>query len=61
VQWWLGEWVDHDPTNLADVVERHVQIGCGRDYGDVPPIKGIVAGSPVTTDLDVRVDITRLA
>jgi hypothetical protein len=28
---------------------------------DGPPIKGIVAGSPVTTDLDVRVEITRQA
>lgn len=61
VQCWLGEWVDHDPTNLADVGERHVQVGVGRDYGDVPPIKGVVAGSPVTTDLDVRVEITRQA
>lgn len=61
VQWWLGEWVDHDPTNLADVAERHVQVGVGRDYGDVPPIKGIVAGSPVTTDLEVHVEITRQA
>jgi transglutaminase-like putative cysteine protease len=61
VQWWLGEWVDHDPTNLADVAERHVQVGVGRDYEDVPPIKGIVAGSPVTTGLEVRVEITRQA
>jgi transglutaminase-like putative cysteine protease len=61
VQWWLGEWVDHDPTNLADVAERHVLVGTGRDYGDVPPIKGVVAGTPVTTDLDVAVTITRLA
>jgi transglutaminase-like putative cysteine protease len=61
VQWWLGEWVDHDPTNLADVAERHVIVGTGRDYGDVPPIKGVVAGTPVTTDLTVAVTITRLA
>jgi transglutaminase-like putative cysteine protease len=61
VQWWLGEWVDHDPTNLADVAERHVLVGVGRDYGDVPPIKGVVAGTPVTTDLDVQVSITRQA
>lgn len=61
VQWWLGEWVDHDPTNRADVVERHVLVGTGRDYGDVPPIKGVVAGTPVTTDLDVEVTITRQA
>ena len=61
VQWWLGEWYDHDPTNLSDVLERHIQIGTGREYGDVTPLKGIVAGSPTTTDLDVSVSITRLA
>jgi transglutaminase-like putative cysteine protease len=61
VEWWLGEWVAHDPTNNAEVADRHVMIGTGRDYSDVPPIKGIVAGSPVTTELQVSVEITRLA
>jgi transglutaminase-like putative cysteine protease len=59
VEWWLGEWMGNDPTNLAEVAERHVQVGTGRDYGDVPPIKGIVAGTPATTDLTVEVSITR--
>jgi transglutaminase-like putative cysteine protease len=61
VEWWLGEWAAHDPTNLADVAERHVMVGSGRDYGDVPPIKGIVAGQHNTVGLDVTVDLTRLA
>jgi transglutaminase-like putative cysteine protease len=61
VQWWLGSWVDHDPTNQSQVAERHVLVGTGREYGDVTPIKGILAGTPVTTDLDVAVSITRLA
>jgi transglutaminase-like putative cysteine protease len=61
VEWWLGEWMGHDPTNSADVGDRHVLVGVGRDYADVPPIKGIVAGSPVTTNLQVEVEITRLA
>lgn len=61
VQWWLGAWTDHDPTNRNEVEERHVLVGTGRDYGDVPPIKGIVAGTPVTTDLGVAVTITRQA
>lgn len=60
VEWWLGEWMAHDPTNSGDVTDRHVLVGVGRDYGDVPPIKGIVAGTPVTTDLKVQVEITRL-
>jgi transglutaminase-like putative cysteine protease len=61
VQWWLGAWVDHDPTNQSQVAERHITVGTGRDYRDVTPIKGIVAGTPVTTALDVEVSITRLA
>jgi transglutaminase-like putative cysteine protease len=61
VQWWVGDWVGHDPTNDADVAERHVLVGAGRDYADVPPIKGILAGSPLRTELDVAVEITRLA
>ena len=61
VEWWLGEWMAHDPTNSTDVSDRHVVVGTGREYGDVPPIKGIVAGSPVTAQLEVEVEITRLA
>ncbi|MDT4893672.1 MAG: hypothetical protein QOE97_2707 [Pseudonocardiales bacterium] len=61
VEWWLGEWVAHDPTNNAEVAERHVMVGSGRDYADVPPIKGILAGTPVSADLSVEVRITRTA
>jgi len=60
VEFWSGEWTAHDPTNLADVADRHVTIGTGRDYSDVPPIKGIVAGSHETT-LTVTVELTRVA
>jgi transglutaminase-like putative cysteine protease len=60
VEWWAGEWMAHDPTNDVDVADRHVMVGIGRDYADVPPIKGIVAGSVATADLEVTVEITRL-
>ena len=36
-------------------------IGSGRDYPDVAPIKGIVAGPHRTTGLTVTVELTRLA
>ena len=61
VEWWLGEWSAYDPTNAAPVAERHVMIGSGRDYSDIPPIKGIVAGPHRTTGLTVTVELTRLA
>lgn len=61
VEGWLGEWTPQDPTNLAPVTDRHLVIGSGRDYGDVPPIKGIVAGPHESADLTVEVELTRLA
>lgn len=40
-------WLPLDPTNRQQVGERHIKIGHGRDYGDVPPLKGVyVGGSP---------------
>ncbi len=60
VEWWLDGWTGFDPTNNIPIGERHVVVGRGRDYTDVPPIKGIVAGT-ASSKLDVRVEITRLA
>ncbi len=37
-------WFALDPTNAVAVAERHVVIGRGRDYDDVPPIRGVYAG-----------------
>ena len=40
--------------------ERHVVVARGRDYADIPPLKGIYHGAP-TSALDVTVEVTRLA
>jgi hypothetical protein len=40
--------------------ERHVLLARGRDYRDVPPLKGIVSGAPSTTPA-VSVELTRHA
>ena len=45
VEVWTGRWWAYDPTNDCPVGERHVAVGRGRDYGDVPPVKGIYAGN----------------
>jgi transglutaminase-like putative cysteine protease len=45
VEVWTGRWWPYDPTNDCPVGERHVTVGRGRDYGDVPPVKGIYAGN----------------
>jgi transglutaminase-like putative cysteine protease len=59
-EYWTGDWVACDPTNLAPVGERHVVIGRGRDYADVSPLKGIYSGAP-SVAMEVKVEITRLA
>jgi transglutaminase-like putative cysteine protease len=59
-EYWDGEWIACDPTNLAQVGERHVVVAVGRDYGDVPPLKGIYRGAP-NSSMQVAVTVTRLA
>jgi len=60
VQSWTGGWWDHDPTNDSEINEQYITVGVGRDYADVSPLKGIYHGAGAT-DLDVVVEITRLA
>jgi transglutaminase-like putative cysteine protease len=60
VEYWAGEWVACDPTHGVPVGERHVLVARGRDYEDVPPLKGTYQGPPAAT-LDVDVQVTRLA
>lgn len=49
-------WVDFDPTNNMIPKDQHIVVGWGRDYYDVPPLKGVVYGSG-TSKLEVSVDI----
>ncbi|MHA7662912.1 transglutaminase family protein [Mycolicibacterium sp. HS_4_1] len=60
VQAWTGGWWDYDPTNDVEINEQYVTVAVGRDYADVTPLKGIYSGEG-STDLDVVVEITRLA
>ncbi len=58
IELWTGRWWGHDTTNDCRVGERHVAVGRGRDYGDVPPVKGIYAGNAENT-MQVVVRMTR--
>ncbi len=58
IEMWTGKWWGYDPTNDCVVGERHVAVGRGRDYGDVPPVKGIYAGNAENT-MRVVVRMTR--
>lgn len=53
-------WLALDPTNQREVGLRHVKIGHGRDYDDVPPLKGTVSGV-VEHALDASVEMRRVA
>jgi transglutaminase-like putative cysteine protease len=37
-------WLDMDPTNDVMPGAGHVTLGWGRDYSDVPPLKGVTLG-----------------
>jgi transglutaminase-like putative cysteine protease len=52
-------WVGADPTNRRLAGETHVKIGHGRNYGDVPPIKGVYRGT-AGAELEASVRMTRL-
>jgi transglutaminase-like putative cysteine protease len=60
IQAWTGGWWNYDPTNDTDINEQYISVGVGRDYADVSPLKGVYSGEG-STDLDVIVEISRLA
>jgi transglutaminase-like putative cysteine protease len=49
-------WCDFDPTNDVVPGERHIVTAWGRDYSDVPPLKGIIFSYGKHT-LSVEVDV----
>jgi len=51
-------WVGFDPTNNVMAGERHVAVAIGRDYGDVPPSRGVYKGD-ADSKLAVGVSIRR--
>ena len=58
VEWYADQWQGFDPTNNIEIADRHVLVGRGRDYNDVPPLRGVYAG-PFKSQLHVKVTITR--
>jgi len=49
-------WVDADPTNAKLADTEFVTVGWGRDYGDVPPLRGVMRGGD-EQELEVRVTV----
>ncbi|HUP73550.1 MAG TPA: transglutaminase family protein [Acidimicrobiales bacterium] len=53
-------WVDVDPTNDRFVSDRYVTTACGRDFGDVSPLKGVIYTRSKMNKLHVSVDVTHI-
>ncbi|WP_100611419.1 transglutaminase family protein [Confluentibacter lentus] len=49
-------WVDFDPTNNQIPKNQHIVVSWGRDYYDVPPLKGVIY-STGKNKMKVAVDI----
>ena len=60
---WVGCWIPGagwlhlDPTNNRPADESHATIAWGRDYGDVPPVKGVIFSEAKKSQLKVSVDM----
>jgi transglutaminase-like putative cysteine protease len=60
IEAWLPRsgWTGFDPTHRYRTDERHVRVAVGRDYADVPPLKGMYRSNPasqvMTVDLNVE-------
>ena len=55
-----GEWLAVDPTNDQRVDDRYVTVAWGRDYSDVPPVKGVIFTEAKESTLQVSVDVAPL-
>ncbi len=55
------QWLGLDPTNDQMVDERYIEVGIGRDYADVPPLRGIIYTDSEHSMIDVSVDVAPFA
>ena len=52
-----NHWLGLDPTNDQLIDERYIVVGWGRDYADVPPLRGIIFTDSEHSVIDVSVDV----
>jgi len=63
---WLEAWLPglgrcgYDPTHRCAVDGRHIAVAIGRDYADVPPLRGVYrnGGGESVMTVDLRVEFT---
>lgn len=58
---WTGSgWLDVDPTNDAVIGPSYVVLAHGRDYADVPPLRGVLfSNRAAVSRMSVEVDMDR--
>lgn len=52
-----NQWLGFDPTNAQLADERYIIVAWGRDYADVPPLRGIIYTDSERSVIDVAVDV----
>jgi transglutaminase-like putative cysteine protease len=56
-----SRWLDLDPTNDRLVDHSYVELAHGRDYADVPPLKGVIFSDSAESVMSVAVDMIPVA
>jgi transglutaminase-like putative cysteine protease len=51
-------WFGFDPTHGSRVTDHHLRLAAGRDYADVPPIRGVYRSAGKHQTMGVSLDIT---
>ena len=63
---WVGCWIPGagwlylDPTNDRIIDDAHTTVAWGRDYGDVPPVKGVIFTEAKKSTMEVSVDMAEM-
>ena len=52
-------WLHVDPTNDRAVDASYIEVAHGRDYADVPPLKGVIFSDATESVMTVAVDVVR--
>jgi transglutaminase-like putative cysteine protease len=53
-------WLAFDPTNDQLAGDRYTTVAWGRDYGDVPPLRGVLFSDAERSSMTVSVDVAPL-
>jgi transglutaminase-like putative cysteine protease len=52
-------WTGFDPTLRGRTTDHHIRVAVGRDYSDVPPLRGVYRSAGAAGDMRVELSIQR--